>query len=291
MYYDILIYGIFDAPTGSASSIIDLYYNLIKYFNVHIKFYTRISPTSLIIKIKENYGDDTQLLKSVLCNNDYINCNILICTSRVFNEITPSINCNYLIMLDSWDLYRANKYNTLSQLWEKVFKVYTSNLYILGNPSNFRFFPMNNNIYEYYHKFSTERLNYIRPIKTINMNFCRTNININNKIILKTIKNKHTVKNIFNCHKYYFSRWDHGEDIYFENIGKLLFEFLYFKRDVVYTIYNRYEVDGLTYYLKQININDEYNQYISWKNVRSYICDKLFMHDDDLLLKLIRDLS
>jgi len=71
-----------------------------------------------------------------------------------------------------------------------------------------------------------------------------------------------------------------------ENIGKLIFEYLYMNRNLDYYNYNRVGDDGVHYYMQLIGLDDRDNH----MNLRGYdniVKEKLLFHDNDLLLDLI----
>lgn len=74
-------------------------------------------------------------------------------------------------------------------------------------------------------------------------------------------------------------------DVYYENIGKLIFEFLYLGRSVYYSSKNKCFDDGLTYYLKLFDIDDNKTQKIEIK--KEDIEEKLFFNDNDDILNFV----
>ena len=77
-----------------------------------------------------------------------------------------------------------------------------------------------------------------------------------------------------------------GTQLYMENIGKLIFEYLYMNRNLDYYNYNRVGDDGVHYYMQLIGLDDRDNH----MNLRGYdniVKEKLLFHDNDLLLDLI----
>lgn len=109
----------------------------------------------------------------------------------------------------------------------------------------------------YYHKFSTHRLDNLtaRSIKD-SYNYCRLN-------------KSHIFHN----------------GIYFENIGKLIFEYCYYDRPVYYDSGGMFIHDGLYYYLSLFDINAYNSQEI--KISKQEIIDKLVMKEDDMLLDML----
>ena len=71
---------------------------------------------------------------------------------------------------------------------------------------------------------------------------------------------------------------------YFENIGKQLFEHLYFGKKVNYYADGAYIKDGMYFYLKNFEI-DGMKDFENIKISRSMIMNHLFMKSNDELLK------
>lgn len=156
-----------------------------------------------------------------------------------------SLKCNKLILLDSLDIAKA-KFGLFPEP-----KNPCDNTILLCNPAT-----MNDwfNCKEYYHKFSPMRLN--------TLDSCR-------QLVYMRV-NKEDI---------YI-----GDSIYFENIGKSIFEMSYLGRSVTY--YGDKIHDGLYYYLKLFGIDGE-QDHILLPLTTQDIEQKLMMKDDDLLLELI----
>lgn len=107
----------------------------------------------------------------------------------------------------------------------------------------------------------------------------------NEKLNYFQIKNDITEKQLFDCSEYHYVRHEKIGNEYFENIGKLIFEFIYYNKKVKYFNTNYSKPDGLTYYLKLFNIDDTYSQYLNI--TKQDVINKLFMKNDDLLLHLV----
>jgi len=154
------------------------------------------------------------------------------------------LKCDKLLLLDSFDMAKA-KYGVLPEP-----KIPCKNTVLLCNPAT-----MNDwfTCKEYYHKFS-ERINTTSPCA---------------QLLYMRVNKDHI----------YIT-----DTIYFENIGKTIFEMLYLGKNVTY--YGDKTHDGLYYYLKLFGVDGE-KDYIPLPITKKDIEDKLFMKDDDLLLEMI----
>ena len=151
------------------------------------------------------------------------------------------------------------------------------NIKILGNPCNEKFYT--NNYYVYYHKFSLERLNYLDSLDKKNGVFDELERNAEDT---DEIKFNSMLKNTLK-----YQRWRNVVDsIYSENIGKLIFEFVYMNKKVYYSSENKSQDDGLTEYLRLFDFDDNVTQEI--KFTKQDVINKLCFHKDDLVLKLLR---
>lgn len=291
---------------GVMTSLIDLFFNLRKYFDVrlliicpefylmdHDDFYDfHLNDTEFIrngeriefeefakdeknevtcsipfLKFNKNFGDP-KLFYSVMKpewigEKIRVGSRITICSARLlYEKMMGRLNLYFrmglgsLFILDSLDLYKS-KVNAVPNLDIAIPKNLKSCFY-LSNPANF--IDKKKNI-EYYHKFSKERLDTLPDIGVL--------------------------KNVFE-----YSRKDKEKikvkDMPFENIGKGIFEHLYHNKTVNYYADHAIK-DGLYYYLKLFGIDGLKNN-VPLKISREEIEDKLFMKNDDEIIKLIEDI-
>lgn len=155
------------------------------------------------------------------------------------------LKCNRLILLDSADMAKL-KYGLLP-----FPEIPCKNTTLLCNPAT-----MNDKFdcQEYYHKFNADRINTLNGCEQL--------------LYMRVNKDHIYIK----------------DGIYFENIGKAIFELLYLGRSVTY--YGDKIHDGLYYYLKLFGIDGE-KDYIPLELTPNDIEEKLMMKDNDLLLEIL----
>lgn len=232
------------------TSAIDLFLNLSKRTNIEFKIITDdIGKFISLCKYNRNFGCPDIL--QLITNDKQFEADTVICSTKFLNDIkihNIKVQCNKMILLDSLDIIKSY-YGLIAPL-ESPCKDTT----LLCNPSNFNMVE-SFNYYEYYHKFSRERLDtLITPYEQL----------------LYMRRNKDSIHII--------------DSIYFENIGKIIFEMLYTKNMVTY--YSDEIEDGLHYYLKLFGV-DGHKDHELLEMSPMEIQDCLFMKDDDTILKFI----
>ena len=288
-----LIFGTIAHPTGTFSTFIDLYFNIKKLFpDVKIKLFPKINKNSFKMMIYKNVGNYTDILCSNT-NESLITDQTIITSTKVFHDIlinncNVSIKCKNLILLDTWDIYRTTLNNTTDDLISLI-KSSAENIFFLGNSFNLNLCNFKNK-FLYFHKLSEERLSSLIPQKNNSLIFYRDDSVVVDTFLkyFSTSNKKITYKELFQCSEYHYTRWDHKNNIYFENIGKMIFEFLWMNKKVKYFSNNKSINDGLTEYLKLFNIDDNITQYLNIS--KNDIEKKLFMHKNDTLLNILRNI-
>lgn len=283
--------------SGNFTTIVDNYLNLKKYIDIQpVVVGDREKAFNILYR---NVGDVSML------HNEYdrdVEDDTIITTFKFIADfvVLPDVmrpcnfRCKNLIVLDTWNWILAEQLNVLSWCYD-LMKRKSERLILLGNPALFRFFA-GYEYYEYYEKLSKERLEFLRPKKDNGQWLVRGNgIPVHGIKIQQADYFKSTNKQIFECRGYQYHRFNHmwsvestmSPPIYFENIGKLLFEFRYFDKPVKYYNINRVE-DGLTHYLRLFDVDDSITQYLQF--APEDVADKLFMKEDDFLVQLLRSL-
>lgn len=214
------------------------------------------------LKFNKNFGDP-KIFFSVTENKGEqieLGSRVTICSARLlYEKLMGRLNLKFrmgtgnLFILDSLDLYRS-KVKDIPSLDIAIPKN-LHRLFYFSNPSNF--LKGKNNI-EYYHKFSKTRLD---------------TLELNDVYNYQRQKEKIKVK---------------GN--YYENIGKSIFEHLYHGKEVNYSAKNMTMKDGLYYYLKLFGV-DGSKDHFPLNISREEIEDKLFLKDDDEIVKRIHEIG
>ena len=166
------------------------------------------------------------------------------------------IECNKLFVLDSLDTYKSKieMFPNFDDLFKTMFK--NSDVIQLSNPANFRETEFRE--VEYYHKFSFRRLNSLKQAGRLTK-------------------------------EYYFDRTGKEKtkigEFHFENMGKGIFEHLWYSRPVHYKPDGMFTKDGLWYYLKLFGIDGEKEQTIPRIQKGDFI-HHLFYKKRDILYKM-----
>lgn len=273
---------------GTFTTVLDTYFNLLNY-GIKIDF---LCLKKDFFPIYNNYKFfiDKYFLKHLkfvdykdLVNKKY---DVIITTANLFKENIIRINCKKLLVLDSMSLYLSIYFgrkdifidNIIDSINHENFKILASKFYEKFNYPNY---------IEYYIKFNEKRLQHIK--------------NNSNNIdkILYTSDSKDTYNNhrstsrisIHSFKEYHYNRWFLiNNDIYFENIGKLMYEYIYLNKRVKYSPKNKNTPeDGLTHYLKLFGVDDSKNLILSNYISKSDIENILFMKENDILLKEVKE--
>lgn len=279
---DIVFY--YPQMNGITTSLFDTYFNLSKYVsNIHCYIFIDCN------NMKENMKYIKTINKSIpinkvnyeFCNTQNIyewqkqhhSKNLIVSFAMMKYMETFDFQYDNLIMLDSGLMFydKVMNNNKKNSYIQKL-----PNISILGNPCNKKFFTENYHIY--YHKFSETRLNYLMTLGTTNdvFNELDRNIEETDEIKFKNMK----------CNELKYQRWRNViGNIYSENIGKMIFEFLYMGKKVFYSAENKSQDDGLTTYLKLFGIDDNINQELHLS--KTDIKNKLGFSDKDLIWSLL----
>lgn len=291
---------------GSLVTINDYNLNLKDYYNInmYIKCYEHNTTDDIRPLIKDDIRPlikhnkilkDYMILNNpkVLKYNSYMS-GINVTVSWAFRNLDWSqIKGDILIVLESLDIYLLDMENNLDDVLKNISNNFKY-VYILANPMNLEVLKKYNykniDYIEYYVKLSKERLDKMKDKDPID-----------NRTLIRheMLKNKYKNYYLYNSRLEYINTMKfeqhafcrigtHYDNIhlYMENIGKLIFEYLYMNRNLDYYNYNRVGDDGVHYYMQLIGLDDRDNH----MNLRGYdniVKEKLLFHDNDLLLDLI----
>lgn len=256
--------------SGTFTSILDLYNNIIN-FKYNTEFIILYDNFLNIIKFKK-YFVNLQNINFIHINNlENLKFNTLILNTNTYKHIQKySINYGNIILLDTSTLFEDFMCNN-SLLIHKIAGL--KNKVILGNRFNSKYF--SNEYCIYYHKFNKDRLVKLKEIEEVNESLS----------YLEYKKTKYKDINPFSYKKYCYIRWHKFNNIYYENIGKMIFEFKYLNKAVYYSSKNKMLNDGLTEYLGLFNIDDDVDQNIIL-DINKFE-DLLFLNEDDIIFNFL----
>lgn len=261
---------------GCFTTIIDLFYNYNR--NKELIVYNSNAITSLytIMNIRFNKKICNDIIKSLTLNfpNRIERCcsTFSLIDYIITNNITISGDTIYLI--DSgevFNFYIHNKNDIINYCITHNMKY--KKIYILLSENNLKYINSINNveIISYKHNLSRYRLD-------------NTKVYNNNKIIDSETygKIKNHNKNIHSYSGYKYNRWyKYTDKIYYENIGKLLFEFIYYNKKSIYSNKNKCIDDGLTYMFNRFGLSDNkdfaLSDILSKYDVEQELLDKEFI--------------
>lgn len=196
-----------------------------------------------ILLCKRNNYFGYKDILTCITTDNHFEADTIITSTKTLND-PITMDYNKLILIDSLDIVKAHY--GLIPMNEKM-----PNTTLLCNPANFDLVYYDH--IEYYHKFSPERLQYVTTCKHLEyMRMNKSSIHITGSL-------------------------------YFENIGKCVFETLYKENTVTYR--GDDTEDGLYYYLKLFGVDGNQDQRLSI--TPEQIEEHLFMKDNDAVLELI----
>lgn len=260
---------------GNLIDGIDLYYNLQKY--IECDYFIFIQPNKIktfFYKLKGTFKPDlyNNIIKHIQLYDyklDFDKYDIYIYRYNYY-KLNPTITQYKGIFLNSWAAVRELVY------YKK--DIFTNFKSIVSTPFILKY-DTTNNFFIYFHKLSEYRIN--------NLIYKANTKCFNSYNIYETLKaNKYF--NIHDYNKLYYCRHKVNDiDFYLEMKGKLIFEFLYFGKQVHYSPINKAFDDGLTDYLSLFGIDDNIEQDLNISKEEIY--DKLVKFDEnDELLQFIK---
>lgn len=245
---------------GVLTSTIDLYYNLRKYIDV--EFHLCVNKDDMSSCIRHLINNNNRDLLQKITIQKIFKSKVVICTSFIIYSKISIVSDN-LFILDTFDLVKNNFV---------LPKIECDNVLFFANPANLE--RIQYPAVEYYHKFSDDRLNNLPAYYQPNLYRGVPELFLSE------------VLNYNRTNKAYSKIWYNG---YFENIGKRIFEHLFFNKIVNYDSIGLNKPDGLFYYLKLFGI-DGFESRNNIKISEHIIKEKLFMGENDQILNSIREL-
>ena len=232
---------------GSMTTTLDLYFNLKEFIN-NVKL-------NIITKdIGHMFGllrsNNLMTLSTSINNRVEYDSEVVILpyTMILFTEVELKIKTKTLIIIGTLDGFEEPfNINRINSNWKY------NDCYYLNNP------PIHYDI-EYYHKLSKYRLDRLTNLTflTEDYDYCR--------------KNKpHIFRN----------------NVYFENIGKKIFEYCYHDKLVYYNSDGITINDGLYYYLKLFNIDGTRTYLTPLLITKNDVIDKMIMNKNDKIFDIL----
>jgi len=285
--------------TGCLITLFDLHLNLLNYniehsfdiyiksYNICRKYYTFINkcvcvPLAQNVKFKPIYDNNLVTSDIIITTTEHLSSCCY--TEGITNNFQFHLDCNHLIFLDTLGLWIGDMAGKMD-LFRKYIQDYNTTL--LSSPFNLKY-DIFSNSEEYYHKFSEVRINYLKDhfVPGIYSDYYSTEKygDMKNSQIYPASDDEKTAHNYAG---YLYERWFKRKNIYAENIGKMIYENVLLGKYTHYSSKNKCIDDGLTYYFKYLNLDDSIDQELG-DFARQNILNKLFMKEDDLLLKMLK---
>lgn len=263
----LLLYNYYDVIDGVFASIIDMYYNLSNYIDVDLKIVTDKPEQCIKHLFKNNSGD---LVNKITVDTEF-EADIIICSTRLLYDEICKIKCKRLLILDSLDLSKSI-YGVQPDIRLYLPNMSSEDIIFLCNPANIISGCDYAAQLEYYQKLSKERINKL-PINYIRY---LGDYNLEKKYF-------HSIFNYRRTSKYY-SEIKRGQ--YFENVGRLIFEHIYFNNKVNYYTDGMFMQDGLYYYLKLFGV-DASIEHTPLPINKEMVEKTLFMDKNDKILRFV----
>ena len=260
---------------GNLIDCLDLYYNLRDY--IKCDYFILIQANQLRLfadKLKNTfkqklYKDIIKHIRPYNYQIDFDKYDLFIYRYNYY-QMNPSITQYKGILLNGWSA-------TQELIYYKN-NVFTNFIHIVTTPFILQF-DKTSNYFMYFHKLSQLRLK--------NLIYKNKNISFSDYQTYESLKSHEN----FNIHNYKTLEYNRHKvddtDFYMEMKGKLIFEFLYFGKQVHYSPVNKCFNDGLTDYLALFGIDDNIEQDLHIS--KESIFDKLVKFDEnDELLQFIK---
>ena len=228
-----------------------------KGLDFHFKAFNNKLTTAIpFLRFNRNFGD-FNLFHCIEKEQKKVKADIIICSARLIYEILMGadieIECEKLYVLDSLDTYKSKVgiFPNFDDLFSTMFK--NCDITQLSNPATMR--ETKYRQIEHYHKLNFRRLDSLKQ-----------------SAILKP-------EYTFNRTKKSKTRITEGG--HFENMGKGIFEHLWFGHTVKYETEGMFTKDGLWYYMKMFGLDPDKDQVLP-RLKKSEIKNKLFYKSNRL---------
>lgn len=289
-----------DYFSGVFTSIYDSYLNVREdpFFQnrVECKIFNAFPAAGLV-----NYVSDLpnnvfpkfiRLPNSTTLDPHALDCDIVVTSANFFRQKilrvhNVNLSCKNLIILDStcYAYLPFERKEYVDTLKKSMIKKNTK-ITLLCNPYTGSLCQkyLGMDYTEYYHKLSPIRLNALRHKKR------KPEIFNTEKYRLKYYR-KEGIPLFVNPHSYesfsYERYFELNPGVFYENIGKLIWEYKLLGKKVSYSPRNKSFNDGLHYYFKRLGLDDT-QEYDDIPVSEDLLKDKMYMGSDDLLKTLLK---
>ena len=242
----------FNEMTGTITSLLDTYLSLncntlfIYKWLEHLLTFKSYFPKGMTYVSYDNFIQNTYVFDKIITSCSFLK-----------NLNLSNIQYNKIIFLDS-NTITSSYYSNNNDFFKNLYNV--KNKIMLSNEFNSKILDKYNiKSYRYYHKISNKRLDCLDIT-----NFIQEEYN--------SLTKKYTYRGLVNYSPHCYCSFRYTRHIqmkniidsllpdyvFYENIGKLIFEYLYFNKTVYYSCKNKTFIsDGLTEYFKILGINDD----------------------------------
>lgn len=283
----LIITTFFGHWSGALVDYIDLYYNLRQFYSVDFYIVIQISNKSRNMYIKlvdfftRFYDDElsNDLKKHIIYSNENLNNNYDVIITKFYdlqinfyNFLTLNSK-NRIIILHDFSFYfvnvKYNKYMCDILFGKNIKDIISSPSLNIHSVDGITYFNYCMGLSEYRLKHSNISYNgklFDYDIDDYTLSKENNKFNVNNYSAIRFIRREHSINS--------------PESIqYMEIKAKLIFEFIYYGKSVIYTTKNKSLDDGLTDYLRLFNIDDDIEQEIKIDKKELY--DKLIKFDEN----------
>jgi hypothetical protein len=284
-----LIYYLYEL-NGAYTSFEDLFYNLRKYTNWEIRLIVFFDDKLVVKRFKRYFGNESNIvylpLKYGKMHYD-LHGNACVISSEVIDLVqTKTIEIDFNKTFLFYPAFIYKKEISQHEFDDMISYINDNGIITICNKFNAQFVKRS---FIWYMKFSEERINRLKQIST------NDNEILTSEEYFQRKKNKLDIKP-FSYKRYDYFRYskkskdnpytEYGAD-YYENIGKMMFEFLLLGKESSYSCKDKKINDGLTEFLNEFGIDDNFDFDLNLLS-KSKLYDVLFMKHDDKILKLLK---
>jgi hypothetical protein len=289
-----LIYNLYEL-NGAYTSFEDLFYNLRKYTSHDVRFIILYKNKNIFLRFKEYlaFGNGIVYIQIAKMNKDGsrpkeilfdIKGDINIISSEIIHldlENRIKLSADKTMLFYPAMIYKQEAKDKTQYNYEMQY-ISSNQVIPICNSYNAKFFE---NPFVWDMKFSTERIN---RMKLLNKN--------QNELLVaedyyKAKMQGHNIKP-FTYQTYKYFRYDKKSESncfdkarYYENIGKLVIEFVLFGKESIYLPLNKKFNDGMTEFMCSLGYDDE-QQYLFTDKDKPQIENSIYMKSNDVLLDL-----